>query len=248
MLARTHIALGVLFAIGLTFLFGMTYFDGGLDLIAILVVIIGALLPDLDMGTSSLAGKFAVLKVSQIEKIWLITILLLAIVTTIFFRSTPIFYGIIFMLLLGALFSKEFSNKGYHMLRNFVQGIVGIGFIAAAYYYNQLPLMGIGVVLLLLLFSKHRGLSHSILFVIITVSIVSSISRFYGAVDYGILFGVSVASHIMGDMFTKAGVLLFYPFSKKRVRFLFTIKTGGKLENIVFFITCILVFRLTRLL
>ena len=167
--------------------------------------------------------------------------------TVFYLKDTLIFYGILFLLLLGALFSKDFANKSYYVLRNIVQGMVAMGFIIVAYYYHQPPMYGVGAVLLLLLFSKHRGLSHSLVFVIITYLIVKKITVFYHYKDYSFLFGIVVLSHIIGDMFNKAGVALFYPFSQKRIKFPFTIKAGGKLENIIFLVACLVAFQLTRL-
>lgn len=248
MLARTHILLGLAAALLTATFIGSSHFESSFDAVTLSIIVLAALLPDLDMGTSSLAGKFGVLKAESIQKIWLVVLGILGVIATLYLRETPIFYGALFILLLGALFSKDFAKKSYYVLRNFVQGMVGLGFIAAAYYYRQPPLLGIGTVLLLLLFSKHRGLSHSILFVIVTYAIVKSISSFYGYKDYSILFGITVLSHVVGDMFTKTGVVLFYPFSQKRIKFPYTIKTGGKLENIIFFLACLGVFRLIKLL
>ncbi len=248
MLARTHIVLGLTTALFVANFITTPYFKGNFDSITLLIIIIGALLPDLDMGTSSLARRFAILKVKHLQKIWFGILVALATLSFVYLRGTPIFYATIFIIVLGGFFSKDFANKGYHVLRNFVQGMVAIGLIAIAYYYQQLPLIGIGTILLLLLFSKHRGLSHSITFVVIIYYIVKWFCNFYGHDDYSFLFAIIVLSHIIGDMFTKTGVALFYPLSRKRIKFPYTIKTGGRLENILFFIACLFVFRLIRLL
>ncbi|AKL94126.1 membrane-bound metal-dependent hydrolase [Clostridium aceticum] len=248
MLGRTHIALGLTTALlAATFIDSFIIADK-LDSIALGVMAIAALLPDLDMGTSSLGGKFGILKAHHIKKLWLVVLTVLGIFTIVYLKETPIFYGILFILLLGAVFSKDFAQKGYHMLRNFTQGMVGIGFIAAAYFYHQPPLAGIGIILIVLLFSKHRGLSHSIVFVLLNYIIIKSIIIFYDYVDYSLLFAISMTSHIIGDMFTRAGVMLFYPFSPKKIKFPFTIKTGGKLENLLFFTMCLLAFKLIKAL
>ncbi|NMA03327.1 MAG: metal-dependent hydrolase, partial [Clostridiales bacterium] len=79
-----------------------------------------------------------------------------------------------------------------------------------------------------------RGFSHSIMFLMGCTFVVRKISLFYGDVDYSAIFAISMASHLLGDMFTKAGVGLFIPFSDKRIRLPYTIKTGGKIENFIF--------------
>ncbi|AOY76040.1 metal-dependent hydrolase [Clostridium formicaceticum] len=246
MLGRTHIALGLTTALFTATFIGISAIGGSLDTMALGMIVIAALLPDLDMGTSSLGGKFGILKAHHIKKLWLLVLIVLGVFTVVYLQETPIFYGILFVLLLGSIFAKDFAQKGYHVLRNFTQGMVGIGFIAAAYFYQQPPLVGIGIILLILLLSKHRGLSHSIVFVLLNYIIVKSITTFYDYKDYSLLFTMSMASHIVGDMFTRAGVMLFYPFSQKKIKFPFTIKTGGKLENLLFFATCLLAFKLIK--
>ena len=37
----------------------------------------------------------------------------------------------------------------------------------------------------------------------------------------------------MGDMFTKMGVPLFYPFSKKKFKFPYTYKVGSKVGTLI---------------
>ncbi|MDR5659436.1 metal-dependent hydrolase [Serpentinicella sp. ANB-PHB4] len=245
MLGRTHVALGMTMSLIIIILISAPiYFDN--NLIAISVVLIGALLPDLDMGNGTLSNKFGIFKEKHIRKVWLFILGLLAIVAFIFFRTTTFFYGIILILFLGFLMSESFAKKGYRLLRSFVQALVAFGFIAAAYHYRHFPLIWVGVILLILLISKHRGFSHSLIFAALTILAVRHISLFYGEVDYSVIFGASIISHIIGDMFTRGGVKLFLPFSQKRKRFPLTIKTGGKLENIVFIIACIITFTLTR--
>ena len=177
--------------------------------------------------------------------------MILGILTVLIFkylRNTAIFYASLFIIVLGMVYSKDFARKGYHVLRRFVQGMVGVGFIAIGFYYKQYPLFGIGGVLLLLLFSRHRGLSHSLLFVAIVYFVVKEFCRFYSYRDYSLLFAITVASHIVGDMFTRAGVALFFPLSQKRIRFPITIRTGGKFENIVFLGACMAILHLITLL
>lgn len=239
-------ALGVLTSLLVSTFMSNSYFNGKIDSKTMIIILLGSILPDLDMGASKISSKFGILKARHIRKIWLSILTILAILTVIYFKDTDIFYALLFILLLGALFSNDFAQKGYYMLRNFIQAMVGMGFIIAAYYYKQLPLAGVGIILILLLLSKHRGLSHSLFFVIITYIVAKSISNFYGYRDYSIFFTISVLSHIIGDMFTKMGVELLYPFSQKRIKFPYTIKTGGKLENLIFFVACLMAFRLNQ--
>lgn len=234
MLGKTHVALGLMTSLLITSFLGTSLTIENFNSIAILTAVIGALLPDLDTGKSSLASKFGIIKTKHIKKVWITILTIMLITVLIFLKDTPIFYGVNFIILLGFLFSDKFARKGYYTIRKFVQAIIGISIIFFAYYYNHYSIALIGIVLILLLFSRHRGISHSILFLIGCTYSVRKISLSYGDIDYSIIFGISMASHILGDMLTKAGVSLFFPFTDKRIKFPYTIKTGGKIENFIF--------------
>src|SRR5690554_4354271 len=105
MLARTHIALGLITALFTAAFIASPYFESGFNLPVLLIIVIASLLPDLDMGTSSLAGKFGILKAKHIQRIWFVVLVILGSLTVFYLKDTPIFYGILFLLLLGALFS-----------------------------------------------------------------------------------------------------------------------------------------------
>lgn len=246
MLGRTHIALGVLVSLLFVSLLGTSLTIKEFNSTAIIVTVIGALLPDLDMGTSSLGGKFGIIKVKHIKKIWIFILSLISLATIIFFKNTPFFYGIAFIIFLGFIFADKFAKKGYYSIRNFVQSITGIFIILFAYYYNQYSLALIGIILILLLLSKHRGLSHSIAFLIGCTLVVRKISLTYGDIDYSIFFALSMLSHFLGDMLTRSGVGLFIPFSDKRIKFPYTIKTGGNIEKIIFVGSLFLIFNLLK--
>ena len=77
-------------------------------------------------------------------------------------------------------------------------------------------------------FTKHRGGFHSMVFAIIFSGIIWFFSR-----NAGIAFFLGYILHLFLDCFTKAGVALFWPLSRKRVRFGF-VKSGGLFEEIIF--------------
>lgn len=234
MLGRTHITLGLMTSLIAVYFVDFSLTTKELNTTALIVAVIGALLPDLDMGTSSLGSKFGIIKTKHIKKVWTIILIIMSMATLMFLKDSSIIYGIGFIILLGFIFADKFARKGYHMIRNFVQAIVGVTIILASYYYNHYILIPIGIIVIILLISKHRGFSHSIIFLIICTFVVKKISLFYGSIDYSTIFAVSMASHLLGDMLTKAGVGLFIPLSDKRIRLPYTIKTGGRAENLIF--------------
>lgn len=246
MSGRTHIALGLMTSLMVVSLLRISLTSEWVNTTAIIVAVIGALLPDLDMGTSSLANKFGVIKAKHIKKLWIVILTIMSIATIIFLKDSPILYGIVFIILLGFIFADRFARKGYYVIRNFVQAMVAIAIILASYYYNHYTLISVGVILIILLFSKHRGFSHSIIFLICCTFAVRSISLFYGHIDYSIIFAASMISHLLGDMLTRAGIGLFMPFTDKRIKLPYTIKTGGKAENLIFIGTLFAIFNIVK--
>ncbi len=77
-------------------------------------------------------------------------------------------------------------------------------------------------------FTKHRGIMHSLLFLFVIYFI---LNIYFSLIAFGFFIGYGV--HLIGDIFTKQGVRLFYPF---RFRIKGFIKTGGSIESFLFFI------------
>lgn len=82
----------------------------------------------------------------------------------------------------------------------------------------------------------HRSFTHSLLFLFLIAILMDAFVP-YKTLTIGILLGM--ASHLILDMGTKKGVKLFFPI-KIAVRFPFTIKTGGKVEKVIFALLCML--------
>lgn len=80
---------------------------------------------------------------------------------------------------------------------------------------------------LLQLFVSHRGMFHTIIF-----GLIVSVVLFLANQSAGLGFFVGYLSHLLLDLFTLQGIMLFYPFSKKRVGF--GVKSGGLIEEILF--------------
>ncbi|MBT96647.1 MAG: metal-dependent hydrolase [Candidatus Pacearchaeota archaeon] len=78
-------------------------------------------------------------------------------------------------------------------------------------------------------FSKHRGIIHSISFLVFLTIV---LWLFFPEASFGFFVGFS--SHLILDSLTIRGVSLFFPFSRKK--FSGIIKTGGISETIIFVI------------
>ncbi|MFP4403096.1 MAG: metal-dependent hydrolase [Candidatus Woesearchaeota archaeon] len=76
---------------------------------------------------------------------------------------------------------------------------------------------------------KHRGFFHSI-FSVIFFSLIIAIINIY----YAISFFLGYLSHIILDMFNYKGIILFYPFSKYKIKGI--IKSNGLFDKTLFLI------------
>ncbi|MEM4336425.1 MAG: metal-dependent hydrolase [Candidatus Woesearchaeota archaeon] len=81
------------------------------------------------------------------------------------------------------------------------------------------------------MFFEHRGFFHSLFVMPLLALIIFYLTR---TNYYSIPLLTGYLSHIVMDLLTKEGVMLFHPLSKMRIRGL--VKTGGILEKILFFI------------
>lgn len=85
------------------------------------------------------------------------------------------------------------------------------------------------------LFFRHRGIFHSP-FVLILISMLIAIINH----EIAIAFFIGYLSHLVLDSLTPSGIMLFYPFSKKRTKGF--IRTGSLWENILFILLLALCF------
>lgn len=82
-------------------------------------------------------------------------------------------------------------------------------------------------------FTKHRGITHSFVFLIIVTGILVFV---FPIIALGFFLGYGL--HLFADSFTKEGITPFHPFSKAKSTG--GIVTGGKTELGVLFILVIL--------
>ena len=77
-------------------------------------------------------------------------------------------------------------------------------------------------------FTKHRGIMHSFLFMILAYFV---LYFYFKIISFGFLVGYG--THLVCDSVTRQGIRIFYPF-KFKIRGL--LKTGGKFESFLFLI------------
>jgi inner membrane protein len=89
----------------------------------------------------------------------------------------------------------------------------------------------IGIFLIMVGLSHHRGFTHSIIGTAAVSAIVFMLFKSYGMENVRIAFIIGMISHLVADYFTTGGIEIFYPISKRNFSFPITIATGGIMEN-----------------
>ena len=82
-------------------------------------------------------------------------------------------------------------------------------------------------------FSKHRGIFHSLIFVL-TIYVFLKVN--FEIISFAFLVGYCV--HLFLDCFTRQGVKIFYPFSFKISG---PLRSGGRIESFLFILISLLV-------
>jgi len=144
--------------------------------------------------------------------------------------------------LAGAVVSIAY-NFGYTIDKELLQFIIPSILLGTAFPDIDEPESWIGrrtrgISDLIKIIFGHRGITHTLIFILVFTLILIAINIFYGEKHFflsifGFAFGM--LGHIIGDAHTKSGIMLFYPFSKKRYYVLpkfLRFKTGGIKEQI----------------
>lgn len=101
-------------------------------------------------------------------------------------------------------------------------------------YIKELALKSLAISFIIIGLSTHRnGLLHSLTGMIFFMIMIGYTCRRYSLPPLVYPFGIGYGSHLMGDMFTKMGVPLFYPFSKRKFKFPYTYKVGSKTGKLI---------------
>ncbi|MFD2923246.1 metal-dependent hydrolase [Halobacillus naozhouensis] len=101
-------------------------------------------------------------------------------------------------------------------------------------YRDELSIVSMFILPILIMVRSHRKMTHSILFIFLIGGYCYFIGYFLAVpLNYFIGLLVGVCSHLLGDVITKKGIPILYPFSKKHFRFIVTFKTGSLTEKFI---------------
>ena len=238
MRGKTHFAIGILASLQASILFNKP-----LSIINIGICSLFSILPDLDTSNSILSNT--ILKQTSSKKIYKILIYSLDIL--IFVISLKINKDFIISSIITFLSIIFLEAKINHVfLRKILLSSIFIILSVCIYLANG-KLYHILFTIFLAFFPwlKHRKLSHSILAVLIISFLLKQIELLTNILNLCFFGTIGYTSHLfLGDLFTKAGIPLFYPFIKKNFSLGF-LRVGGnlsnKLENLFIIILLILI-------
>jgi hypothetical protein len=229
-------------------------------LISLGAIITGSIVPDLDQPGSTAGSKITLVNMKMVKLFVNLFLLIFGVLIVVYSGNKYTLYwgGAILVFLL--LTYRALTNKILHMLRRVIQ----IALIAALVFTYAMKreylFLFLAIILLCYFFSKHRGLSHTLVLSIVASIFIYTAFMYYGYAMYGYYaaayFFVGCFLHIfICDYLTDKGVpnplypvinilmlpvnLVRFGFTKKafkesfkitKVRFFFTFNTGSAAE------------------
>lgn len=239
-------------------------------LISLGAIITGSIVPDLDQPGSTAGSKLTLVNMKMVKLLMNLFLMVFGVLIAVFSGNKYTLYwgGAILVFLL--LSYKALTNKILHMLRRVIQ-IAIIAVLTFTYVFrHEYLFMFLAVILLCYFFSRHRGLSHTLILSIAASAFIYEAFVYYGYTKYAYFaaayFFIGCFLHIfVNDYLTDKGVpnplypivniltlpvnLVKHGFSRKafkenfkisKVRFFFTFSTGSAAE-VVFSIGCVAV-------
>lgn len=243
MKGRTHLIVGTLTTVQTA-----TFMHFKVDVLAMIFASLLSILPDIDEPNSIFSSL--IFKKDFSKKIYRLIIYVLNI--TIFYISLRynknfIVAGIIAFMSIAFLEMKLTEKKMRKILISFE--LIAIGVLLyhlnfSKFYY--LSFFSFSILPQL----KHRQFTHSLIFIPLiyiwlrgfeTLMIKDNILGFHGI---ALLGTISFSTHIVLDLFTKMGVPLFFPLSKRNISLGF-LRVGSRFSNIVESLLVLLLFIFT---
>ncbi len=108
-------------------------------------------------------------------------------------------------------------------------------------YLGEHALKALGVLFIMIGFTSHRnGITHSLVGMMLFMFVVHYTGTQYGYKYITQLFAIGYGSHLFTDSFTKAGLPLFYPITKKKFKGIITYRVGSKVGDFIEMVILIL--------
>jgi len=210
MRGKTHCTIGILSTIQACILFKIP-----ISIFSIMLGSVFSILPDLDESNSTISTLFLKQDTSKV----ILKIVIYIINFSIFFISLKINNNFFLSSIVTFISILILESKLNHILLRKILLSLTLILLALCLFFIKAKIYFIIFFLMLSLFPwfKHRGFSHSIFAVIIIYFLLKEIETIYNISNLSFLGTVGYASHLfLGDLFTKSGIPLFYPISKKK--------------------------------
>ncbi|WP_373463310.1 metal-dependent hydrolase [Herbivorax sp. ANBcel31] len=204
----------------------------------------GSLICDIDTGKSTISNTFSPIKLKYIKTFVNFTFALLGIIGAMLLKDSEYIYLFISLIILGGLNLNNISSKVFNIMKKVTIILISSALIITGFLYQNTPLVLLGLYLISLLLSKHRGYSHSFMAVILAFITLRYTFDFYNVSDYSLIFCIGMLSHILGDMCTQKGVTLLFPL-KKKYSFPLTFKTGSIIESVFCIVSVSIIIKST---
>lgn len=129
---------------------------------------------------------------------------------------------------------KILPLKRNKAMKMFIYCLLGSLALYSSYAkFNSTLLNCIGIILIMIGISHHRGFTHSGVGVLIFYITVQLFTQKYGYEYEGMSFMIGYVSHLAGDFFTDQGIEILYPIDDKNYKAPLRFTTGGDVETLL---------------
>ncbi|EHL11218.1 hypothetical protein HMPREF9629_00755 [Peptoanaerobacter stomatis] len=208
MKGNTHMVIGISTYANYIMLTGKKF-----DILDIPICLAFSVLPDIDTESSKISSKLRKLPLKIIISSLFLIFISIILYFTLIKKILPLYCIALFPIMV--LFLKFFS-------KNKILKKISLSIAFLIIYYILLKYTKLGFTKNILLFFailpyfEHRGFSHSINSLLLLAIILFPIYVIDNTKQYYVTALLSYFSHLFfGDIFTKKGIKIFYPFSKK---------------------------------
>ncbi len=243
MKGRTHLIVGTLTTVQTA-----TFMHFKVDVLAMIFASLLSILPDIDE-PDSIFSSFIFRKEFS-KKIYRLVIYILNIAImyiSLKYNKNFIIAGLIAFISIAFLERKLTEKKMRKILISFE--LISIGLLLYTFHFPKFYYLSF-FAFSILPHLKHRQFTHSLIFIPLiyiwlrgfeNLMIKNNVVGFHGIALMGT---ISFSTHIILDLFTKMGVPLFFPFSRRNISLGF-LRVGSRFSNIVESLLVLLLFIFT---
>lgn len=240
MRGRSHLIIGTLSAVELSLILGVSITPLSLVFSALF-----SILPDVDEPNSKAMDYIISKKFT--EKLYNTLVVLSALIVFYIYTRTgnSLFLGILSSILVVNLLKKKISCIFFRSI--FVS--ISLMLLSTTLYLYKIDLSIVIFTFIISIFPllKHRGWTHSLTMVLVFYLLLGFMDKVFGT-NFSLFCVFSYLIHLLGDIITKRGIPLLYPFIKRNFS-IGTLKVGSLFCNLIeyFFIFILFILILISL-